>query len=154
MLQTIADPVTAVREMHSVLRTDGVVGIALWAKRNGPFERWGRACRLLDPEYVPLDPFDDPRAWRTCEELESASNDNGFQGVKTEEITMPFPSESAGTFVEFWFRAKNPAAEKCVKSWKGDMLKVKRVLERICQEDFEDGKQICTWAVLGVGRKV
>jgi len=57
MLQTINNPVTALREMHSVLRTDGVIGIALWAKCNNPFEIWEFACRSLDPEYVLPDPF-------------------------------------------------------------------------------------------------
>lgn len=153
MLQTITHPSAALREMHTVLRPNGLIGIALWAQRIGPFEIWKRACQSIDPGYVLPAPFDDPHAWRTCEELEYALGECDFENVTTEVITMPFPFETTEKFVEFWFEAKNPAAEKCISSWKGDKAAVRKAVEKVCQEDFGDGKDICTWAVLGVGRK-
>ena len=153
MLHTITTPVEALHEMHSVMRSNGIVGIAIWAQRNGPFDIWERACRSLDSGYALPEPFDDPHAWRTCQELENALGQVGFREIKTEEICMPFPFESTESFLEFWFGAKNPAAEKYLSNWQGNKETIKRAMERICREEFGDGKNICTWAVLGTGRK-
>lgn len=153
MLQTITDPSAAIREMHRVLAPGGVVAVAIWAQRNGPFEIWERACRSLDPSYTLPAPFDDPGAWRTGGELEGALKEARFTGVETEEVAMPFPFEGTEKFVEFWFGAKNPAAEKCIGSWEGDRGTVRTAVERVCREEFADGRGIYTWAVLGVGSK-
>ncbi|KAI9881442.1 MAG: hypothetical protein M1830_000004 [Pleopsidium flavum] len=153
MLQTITTPSSAIREMHTVLAPAGVIGIALWAQRNGPFEIWERACQSLDPSYTLPAPFDDPHAWRTREELERALKEVGFMGIEMEDVTMPFPFEGTKKFVEFWFGAKNPAAEKCMSNWNGDWEKVRTAVERVCREEFADGREIYTWAVLGLGRK-
>ena len=154
MLQTITTPSAAIREMHSVLRPNGVIGIALWGQRNGPFEIWELACRSLDPSYMLPAPFDDPHAWRTCEELKNALSESGFEDVHTEEVSMPFPFPTTEKFLELWFGAKNPAPEKLMSSYKGNIEEVKRAMERISREEYGDGKDIRTWAVLGVGRKV
>ena len=153
MLQTIVEPLEAVREMYSVLAPGGVVGIALWAKRNGPFEIWEQACQSLDPDYKLPAPFDDPEAWRTTEELEIALKEVGFHDISTEEVTMPFEFESIKAFMEFWFEGKNPAPMKCMSNWKGDMNKARKAVESVVREEYGGGKDVKTWAVLGVGRK-
>lgn len=109
MLQTITTPLAALKEMHTVLGEGGVTGIALWAQRNGPFEIWERACQSIQPSYTLPSPFDDPHAWRTEAELEKAFKETGFEGIRTEEVTMPFPFEGTQKFLDFWFGAKNPA---------------------------------------------
>ncbi|KAI4125970.1 MAG: hypothetical protein LQ338_003996 [Usnochroma carphineum] len=153
VLQTIINPSSAIREMHTVLAPTGIIGIALWAQRNGPFEIWERACQTLDPSYTLPSPFDDPHAWRTCEELERALKDAGFTDIKTEEVTMPFPFEGAAEFTDFWFGARNPGPERCMSNWNGDRDKIKTVVEHVCKEAFADGREIYTSAVLGLGRK-
>lgn len=153
MLQTIIDPSSAVRQMNAVLAAGGVVGIAIWGRRNGPFEVWERACQSLDPLYKLPSPFDDPHAWRTCDELDGELKAAGFIDVKAEEVTMPFPFEGPEEFSRFWFDAKNPAAEKCMSNWKGDWEGVKKAVKAVCREEYADGKDICTWAVIGLGKK-
>ena len=153
MLQTITDPQRALAEMRAVLQSDGVIGVAVWGKRNGPFEVWERACQSIDPSYRHADPFDDPNAWRTVAELENALSKAGMEDIKVEEITAPFPFPGASAFADFWFGAKNPAAVKCMSNWPGDPLDVRPAVERIAREDFKDGQDIMTWAVLGTGRK-
>ena len=69
MLQSITTPLDALREMDAVLAPGGVVGVAIWAKRNGPFEIWEAACKRIEPGYELPAPFEDPRAWRTQGEL-------------------------------------------------------------------------------------
>lgn len=117
MLQTITTPLNAVKEMYQVLQPNGIAGIGLWAKRNGPFEVWERACQTIDPNYELPTPFDDPNAWRTTMDLEKALYDAGFENVRCEEIAMPFPFKGAEAFSEFWFEARNPAAVKCMSNW-------------------------------------
>lgn len=153
MLQTITDPSSTVREMNAVLTAGGLIGVALWARRNGPFEVWERACQSLDASYELPPPFDDPHAWRTCGELEGELKAAGFIDVQTEEVTMPFPFEGAENFAEFWFGARNPAAERCMSNWKGDWKAVRKAVETVCREEFANGKDIYTWAVLGLGKK-
>ncbi|MCJ1240722.1 hypothetical protein MMC14_008726 [Varicellaria rhodocarpa] len=155
MLQTITTPLDALREMHTVLKPngEGVIGIALWASRNDPFSIWRSACLSLDPDYTLPAPFDDPHAWRTVDELDSALRELGFRDVRCEEMRMPFTFESSAAFVEFWFGAKNPAAVKVMANWEGDGEEVRRRVARVVEEEYGGGKDVCTWAVLGVGRK-
>ena len=153
MLQTITTPLGALREIYAVLAPGGIAGIALWAQRNGPFEVWERACQSIDPSYSLPAHFDDPKAWRTCEELERALDETGFRDVTTEEVTMPFPFESTAAFLDFWFGAKNPAAMQVMRNWTGDMGEMREAVARTVEKEYGGGKEICTWAVLGVGRK-
>lgn len=154
MLQTIVDPASAVCEMSAVLLAGGVAGIVIWGRRNGPFEVWPRACQSLDPSYELPSPVDDPHAWRTCDELDRTLKAAGFIDVKTEEIAMPFPFEGAEEFSKFWFEAKNSAAEKCMGNWKGSWeAAVRKAVKAVCREEYADGKDIYTWAVIGLGRK-
>lgn len=154
MLQTITTPLAAVQEMHAVLAPGGVVGIGIWAQRNGPFEIWEQACKSIDPTYNLPPPFDDPKAWRTREELEDALNKVGFSNVSSEDVTMPFSFESTEAFMQFWFGAKNPASVKVMSNWKGDMDEAKKAVARVVREEYRNGKDVKTWAVLGVGRKL
>ena len=153
MLQTIIEPSSAVREMNAVLAAGGLIGIVIWGRRNGPFEIWERACQSLDPSYQLPSPFDDPHAWRTCDELDGGLKAAGFTDVKTEEMTMPFPFEGPEDFSKFWFDTKNPAPEKCTGNWKGDWEGVKKAVKEVCKEEYADGKDICTSAVIGLGKK-
>lgn len=45
-------------------------------------------------------------------------------------------------------------AEKVMSNWTGHMDDAKVAVERVCREEFGDGKDILTWAVLGVGKKI
>ena len=153
MLQTITTPLVALQEMYSVLVPKGVIGIGIWGQRNGPFEIWERACKALDPSYELIAPFDDPHAWRTRQELEKVLKEVGFNDVRSEEVKIPFEFESTEAFLRFWFEAKNPAAEKSMSNWKGKFDEVRKEAKRIVREDYGNGKEIYTWAVLGVGVK-
>ena len=154
MLQAITTPLDALREMHSVLKPDGVIGVAVWGQRIGPFEIWEAACRKLEPSYELLAPFEDANAWRTPGELAGALETVGFGDVATEEVRMPFEFESAEAFAEFWFGAKNPAAIKLMGHWHKESIEgMKEVVLRVVRDEYADGKEIYTWAVLGFGRK-
>ena len=155
MLQSLTTPLDALCEMHDVLAPGGVVGAALWAQRNGPFEIWEAACKRIEPGYELPAPFDDPVAWRTQAELKVALEKAGFKDVWTEEVKMPFEFESAEAFAEFWFRAKNPAPVKVMTNWPQErMEEVREMVCRVVREEYADGKGIYTWAVLGVGKKL
>ncbi|KAL6719681.1 hypothetical protein ACLMJK_001602 [Lecanora helva] len=153
MLQTITNPMTALGEMRDVLVPGGVLAVGIWGQRNSPFEIWEQAVQLLDSTYQLPAPFDDPKAWRTEEELQGALKEMGFQHVRSEEIKVPFEFESAEAFEDFWFKAKNPASLQCINSFEGDMESVKEAMKKIVKENYADGKGICTWAVLGIGQK-
>ena len=66
---------------------------------------------------------------------------------------MPFPFEGPEDFSKIWFDAKNPAPEKCMSNWKGDWEGVKKAVKAVCREEYADGKDICTSAVIGLGKK-
>ncbi|KAL8823956.1 MAG: hypothetical protein Q9191_005411 [Dirinaria sp. TL-2023a] len=153
MLQTVQNPLAALGEMYEVLSPRGVVGIGIWARRNGPFEIWEQACQTIDPTYKLPNPFDDPNAWRTQQALEFALAKVGFKEVASEEICMPFEFENAGTFIEFWFQSNNPAIVQIMESWEGDLEETRKAVERVIRDFYHGGRDICTWAVLGIGRK-
>ena len=154
VLQTITTPLDALREMYSVLKPGGVIGVGIWAQRNGAFDIWQQSCQIIDPSYRLPEPFDDPKAWRTQEELESALQKAGFCGIKSEEVMEPFPFESAETFAEFVFGKKNPAVVQCMSNWTGSLSEVKEAMIGLVREKYANGKEIYLWAVLGVGRKI
>ena len=153
MLQTVKSPLAVLREMHDVLSPRGAVGIGIWAKRNSPFEIWEHACQSIDPTYELPNPFDDPDAWRTQHDLESALEEVGFKEVSSEEICMPFEFENAETFIEFWFQSNNPAILQIMKSWKRPLEETKKAVERVVRESYHNGRDIYAWAVLGTGIK-
>ena len=154
MLQSITTPIDALCEIHDVLAPSGVVGVALWAQRNGPFEIWEAACKRLEPGYELPAPFDDPGAWKTQGELETSLEEVGFIDARTEEVKMPFEFENAEAFAEFWFQAKNPAPVKVMTDWPQErMEEVREMVCNVVREEYADGKGIYTWAVLGVGKK-
>lgn len=153
MLQTITNPVDALREMHQLLLpSEGVVGIACWDSQNDPFDIWEKACQTIDPTYRIPTPFDDPHAWRTEEELAKGLREAGFDDIKTERLTSPFPFDGTEKFMEFWFGQKNPAALRCMSNWEGSMDEARKAVETVCKEQYDDGHAICTKAVLGIGR--
>ena len=152
MLQTITTPLAAVQELHAVLSPGDVVGIGICGQRNGPFEIWEQAARSLVPGYQLPTPFDDPKAWRTQEELEHALKEIGFH-VSTEGVKMSFEFESANTFVDSWFQAKNPAAVQCMSNFQSSITSAKEAVRIIVKDEYVNGKEIYTWAVLGVGQK-
>ena len=151
VLQTITTPLDALREMYTVLKPGGVVGIGIWQKRNGPFDIWEEACQIIDPGYKLPTPFPDPEAWRTQEELEGALKRVGFNQVTSEEVTMPFVFDSAEAFAEFVFGDKNPAMTQCMSNWKGSLDEVRNTMINLVKFKYTDGKEIYVWAVLSVG---
>ena len=155
MLQTITTPLEAAKGMHTLLKDGGVLAIALWAQRNGPFEIWESAVQSIDPSYRMPSPFDDPHAWRTSAELERVLTDDlQLREVSVEEVEMPFPFEGTEEFMRFWFESKNPAAVKCMSTWPQDRIgEAREAVRKTCKENYGEGKYVKTWAVLGVGRK-
>ena len=153
MLQTIRTPLAALREMYDVLSPLGGVGIGVWAKRNGPFEVWEHACQSIDPAYELPNPFDDPNAWRTQQDLEIALEKAGFREVSSEEVCIPFPFDGPQAFMEFWFQSNNPAILQIMQSWERDIDETRQAVEKVVREDYNNGRDICTWAVFGIGKK-
>ena len=153
MLQTITDPLTALREMHHVLQPGGVIGIAIWAKEVDVFTIWTKACKSIDPDYQMPPPLDDDAAWRTPEELGAALAETGFTDLKFDYCKMPFAFDSAEAFAQFWFGEKNPGATKVIDAYKGDLALVRSAMERVVREEYSDGSNIYLAGVLGVGRK-
>ena len=154
MLQAITTPLDALREMQSVLAPDGVIGIAVWGQRIGPFEIWQDACRTIDPSYELPAPFEDENSWRTPNELAGALESVGFGDVRTEKVRMPFEFENAEAFAEFWFGARNPASVKIMGDWPEEKMgEMREVVMRVVRDRYAGGKEIYTWAVLGVGKK-
>lgn len=153
MLQTITTPLAALSEMRQLLRpATGVVGIACWDQQNDPFDIWEKGVRTLDPAYSIPTPFDDPHAWRTEAALAEALTAAGFTHIQTQRLTSPFPFDGTAKFMDFWFGQQNPAALRCMSNYAGDMELAKRAVETVCREQYDDGRAICTKAVLGVGR--
>ena len=135
MLQAITTPLDALREMYSILKPDGVIGVAVWGQRNCPFEIWEAACRKIEPSYELPAPFEDANAWRTPDELAGALETVGFGDVATEEVRMPFEFESAEAFAEFWFGAKNPAAIKVMGDWPVERMEgMREVVVRVVRD--------------------
>ena len=158
MLQTVPNPSRVLDQMYSILAPGhGIASIALWARRNGPFEIWEAAAQKCDPDYILPPPFDDPHAWRTTEELQCALTEAGFVDVECVEEEFAFPFESAAHFAGFWFAGRNPAALVRMDAFPGGRaqaeVKVRGVMEEIVRDSWADGREIKTWAVLGIGRK-
>ena len=157
MLQTITTPQQAVEEMTALLRPGregGVLSIGIWGKPVGPFTIWERACQRIDPSYRLPPPFDDPQAWRTCQELSDGFSRAGLVGIHCEEVIVPFPFASAEAFSDFWFHGLNPAAVKCMSNWpSSDMDKAQQAVLGVAREEFGNGKDVFTCAVLGIASK-
>ena len=152
MLQFMTTPLKAIQEMHSLLGPAGIIGIALWAQRNDPLEIWEKACQSIDPSYKRPSQFDDPNAWTTREELEQALENAGFEDILSEEVKIPTPA-SIEDLSKAWFASKNPALERVISSWNGSMEQAKEAMAEIIKNEYEDGKTICSWAILGVAKK-
>ena len=158
MLQTVTTPSSVLQEMYfTLVPSIGVISIAIWAERNGPFEIWETAARNVNPGYTLPAPFDDPNAWRTKQQLSSALEEARFVDIEVVEEEFAFPFESPERFAQFWFGAGNPAAVQCMSNWPGEVSgaekDVKREVEKVVRNNWGGGKDIKTWGVLGVGRK-
>jgi len=153
MLQFAPQPHNVVREMHCVLRPGGFVGLAMWGERIGPFAIWEEACKRLDPTYeLPQQRFD-KSAWRTRRELEDAMREVGYKDVRSEVLQMHFEFQDSVSYIKFWLQTHNPVAERLVESFKGDLEVVKRELEKVLHEKYDDGMGIFIDGILATGTK-
>ena len=153
VLQWMMDPVQAIRGVHHVMKPDGVLGIGIWGEQIDSYAVWERACKNLDPTSVIPDLFVDG-AWRTPEQLENVLRELGFRDLKSETMMVPFEFMSAKEYATFWFEGKNPGAMKVIKAWKGDLKAVRAEVERIVQEDYDNGRSLALQVVLTTGKKV
>ncbi len=153
MIMFISEPMNVLREMRRVLKPGGVIGLALWGEVVGPNNLWEEACQTLDPTYRLPAPFTDPDAWRTPREAEDALRQVGFKDVYTEIYKVPFGFEDTGSYLRFWYEAKNPVADRFVGSFKGDQEEAKKAMERVLKERYNDATSIVVETVLAIGRK-
>ncbi len=153
MIMFTSEPMNVVREMRRVLKPGGVSGLALWGEMIEPNYLWEEACQTLDPTNRLPSPFTDPNAWRTPREAEDTLRQVGFKDVYTEVYKMPFGFEDTGSYLRFWYGAKNPVADRFVGSFKGDQEEAKKAVERALKERYDDATSIVVETVLAIGRK-
>ena len=152
MLQVLTDPLDLVRQMYQLLEPGGAIGIALWGLDAAPLVIWERACRCIDPTYRMPHAFDDPNAWRTTSELQSALTEAGFINVQSVQSDIDFPF-SAEHFAEFWFDSKNPVPERAIESWNGDVARLRAEMIDVIRKGDGNGGDIKTPVILGAACK-
>ena len=154
VFQAIRGPVEVLKQIYTVLRPGGVIGIGLWGEHPDPLKIWTKACRLLDPSFELRmeDVFDDPKAWRTCQALENGFREAEFEEIETEEIYMPWRFESTDAYLDWWFTSENPCPLRVIPTWKGDEKLMKDAMAKVVREQYDNGQGIRTHAVLGIAR--
>ncbi|MCJ1476421.1 hypothetical protein MMC13_005087 [Lambiella insularis] len=155
MLQYSPAPAAVLRGARAALREGGVLGVGLWGRGNGPLLLWEAACRAADPGYRVPEPHEGG-AWTTGAELEGGLRGAGFPEVGSERVEVDFGVRSTEEMVGFWFEGGNPVAGRLVADWvrvKGGVQEVRGVYERVCREEWGDGRGLRVEVVLGWGRK-
>ncbi|MCJ1459234.1 hypothetical protein MMC28_009611 [Mycoblastus sanguinarius] len=153
MVMFTLKPLNVLREMHRVLKPGGLIGLGIWGERIGPNTLWEEACQTLDPTYKLPSPFADPNAWRTEAEVAEAFRQVGFKGVHTEVYKAPFEFKNTAAYINFWYGARNPVADRFKLSFKGDQEEAKGALEKVLKERYNDAKSIFVETILATGKK-
>ena len=152
MVQFTPSPETVLREMYRVLQPGGVVGIGIWGQGIDTLNIWQDACRTIDPQYVAPSTF--PQGtWTTTDELEKALKDAEFTEVRSEASKLHFDFEDTEAFLRFMFESKHPTMQKFIGSWTGDLGEVRKAVEKIVRERFDDAKAIYLDIILSVAKK-
>jgi ubiquinone/menaquinone biosynthesis C-methylase UbiE len=154
MLHYTKSHLDVIKEMTTVLRPGGVIGIANWTLPIiDVYTIWKRACHEIDPLYEMPNPFDSS-AWETEEEIQDGLASFGFGDIRTELIEMPLSFPSAEAYAKFWFEGQNPGAARVVEEFHGDDRALRRKkVEEVVRRDYQDGKAIFIRGTLGWGRK-
>lgn len=154
MLHYTKNHLDVIKEIVTVLRPGGIIGIANWTLPIiDVYTIWKRACHELDPHYEMPNPFDSS-AWETEKEIQDGLASFGFKDIRTELIEMPLSFPSAEAYAEFWFEGQNPGAARVVEEFHGEDRALRRKkVEDIVRRDYQNGKAIFLRGTLGWGRK-
>ncbi|KAH8651846.1 S-adenosyl-L-methionine-dependent methyltransferase [Tricladium varicosporioides] len=143
-----------------LLRPSGVLAVAIWDFENGegagPLKIWAEAATAVDPTYIPPE-YPDPSSerWTSTKKVERGMKEAGYKGVKAETYQIGF---NVGTeaFMEFFWDSGNPMTVHRRATWtdQSRLGEVRREMERIVNEKYEEGWKIPMSAGLIVGRRL
>jgi len=128
--------------------------MALWQSASGtltPHAIWHDAARAVDRSYV--NPHLVPaKSWSGLSQLELGPRQSGFRDIKVELFRIGFDVGREG-FMKFFWESGTPMPVQRIESFKVDLEKVKKVMERILTEQYDNGRNIPLEAALAAGRK-
>jgi len=85
-------------------------------------------------------------------QLELGPRQSGFRDIKVELFRIGFDVGREG-FMKFFWESGTPMPVQRIESFKVDLEKVKKVMERILTEQYDNGRNIPLEAALAAGRK-
>ncbi|KAL8746851.1 MAG: hypothetical protein Q9190_001175 [Brigantiaea leucoxantha] len=153
MIQFVLQPINVLQEMHRVLQSGGVLGLAIWGEEIAPNDIWEQTCQSLDPAYQMPNPYRDPNRWRTAEEVKAAVEEIGFREVDVKVLKPAYQFEDEESYIKFYFEGKNPVAERFIASFEWDLGEVKEAMRTVLREKYDHGRKVPADAVLAVARK-
>ena len=156
VLHCTTRPLDLLQQLHTVLRPNGILSVAIWRPPLDLYTVWQRTCRTYEPEYTVPNASEDPNCWTTEQELAEGMAQVKFKDITTERMEMPQRFDSAEKFADFWFHSKSPVIVPVVEAFleKGrDYAELRGIVERIVREDYQDGKGLKLRANLAWGRK-
>lgn len=153
-LQAIeGQPQDVIQGIHRILRPHGTVALAIWDFDEwcGPHQIWREAAQSVDSAYVNPPILSEPQ-WTGLRQLEAGLERAGFREIKTEIFRCHFDVGTKG-FMDFFWESGNPMPKDRLRSFKGDIEKVKVAMEKILNEKYHDGRSIFVDTALALARK-
>ena len=146
-------PQDAIQEMNRILRPYGIVALAIWDfdRMCAPHQIWREAAQSVDSTYV-NPPILSESQWTGLRQLEAGLKEAGFREIKTAEFRCHFDVGTKG-FMDFFWESGNPMPKARIRSFKGDIAKVKVSMEKILIERYHDGRSIFVDTALALARK-
>lgn len=153
-LQAIeGQPQDAIQGIHRILRPHGTVALAIWDFDGmcGPHQIWREAAQSVDSAYV-NPPILSESNWTGLRQLEAGLKRAGFREIKRESFRCHFDVGTKG-FMEFFWESGNPMPKDRIRSFRGDIEKVKVAMEKLLNERYHNGRSIFVDTALALARK-
>lgn len=153
-LQAIeGQPQDAIQGIHRILRPHGTVALAIWDFDGmcGPHQIWREAAQSVDSAYV-NPPILSESKWTGLRQLEAGLKRAGFREIKREGFRCHFDVGTKG-FMEFFWESGNPMPKDRIRSFRGDIEKVKVAMEKLLNERYHNGRSIFVDTALALARK-
>lgn len=148
------DPEKTVREMHRVLRSGGVVGIATWSKVSW-VSCWQDAVRKVQGSDEYQAPLLFHHGTMDPEFMKEALKKAGFTDATAEPFECLHPEKKVNDAVEEFYNMGNPSIQLLMKSFDRDFIEETRPHFKAAYDEKYDGgkKRQFELALLSVGRK-
>ena len=153
-LQAIeGQPQDAIQGIHQILRPHGTVALAIWDFDGmcSPHQIWREAAQSVDSAYVNPPILSDSQ-WTGLRQLEAGLKQAGFREIRTEVFRCHLDVGTKG-FMDFFWESGNPMPKDRIRSFEGNIEKVKVAMERILNERYHDGRSIFVDTALALARK-